>query len=162
MGKVGQFGNIAACDERRRMWLQWSAGSPLAFCMSQETKHLGLSWGARGGSDPMSLHGDICKIRDLAKPGWCIGVSGCILTRKLRHRAAKCLVITSLRTVKYLSKLTRKPKWQGMVNHPAEVLSFCIDFIGYVEMVAGKPKLTSSDTCRAWQGQQEELLLLHQ
>lgn len=105
---------------------------------------------------------DICRIRDLAKPGWCTGVSGCTSTRKLRHRALKCLVITSLCIAKYSSKITHKPKWQGMVNHPAEVLSFYIDFSGYVEMVAGKPKLTSSDTCRAWQGQQEELLLLYQ
>lgn len=75
---------------------------------------------------------------------------------------AKCLVITSLCTAKYSSKLTHKPKWQGMVNHLAEVLSFSIDFIGYVEMVSGKPKLTSGDICRARQVQQEELLMLHQ
>lgn len=144
MGKVGQFGNIAACDERRRMRLQWAAGSPLAFWMSQEMKHLGLSWGTRVAQTlrPCMVTPDICRIRGLAKPGWCAGVSGCISTRKLRHGADKCLVISSLCTGKHSSKLTHEPKWQGTVNHLVEVLSFYIDFIGYVEMVAGKPKLT--------------------
>lgn len=33
-----------------------------------------------------------------------------------------------------------------MENHLAEELSFCINFIGYVGMVAGKPKLTTSES----------------